>query len=65
MGGHQELGRNVFDKLGHLFWGCCCSTWGVGDKPGLTLSTAQLLVQFALPWEWIGWIELDKACPAF
>lgn len=38
---------------------------GVGDKPGLTLSTAQLLVQFALPWEWIGWIELDKACPAF
>lgn len=63
--GAWQRARNVSDKLGHLFWGCCCSTWGVGDKPGLTLSVAQLLIQFALPWEWmdgLDWAGQSLSC---
>lgn len=63
--GAGQRARNVSNKLGHLFQGCCCYTWEVGDKPGLALRTPQLLIQFAFPWEWVGWILLDKASPAF
>lgn len=63
--GAGQRARNVSNKLGHLFQGCCCYTWEVRDELGLTLRTAQLLIQFAFPWEWIGRILLDKASPAF
>lgn len=58
-----QRARNVSDKLGHLLQGWWCSTWEVGDKPGLTLrGTAADSICFSLGMQRLGSAGQSLCC---